>query len=241
MGDACSEVKVLAQSQVPNVYTTTTTATNMSSTAATASLASSQSPALPSQLHGNLDALKADRRQQLQQQQEQQQASQLTDSYSSRPSAAMLTEGSTGINLLYIYGSQLNVQIGIILAQGISAVALESQVTKLAPAIEANLENLLGVGHATLGTPTASYYSAACQDGAQSPGETDVDCGGSTGCARCMPNKKCVSNSDCYSLDCGTGNVCMRDISSAFGLSAPSTLALTVSLAAVVLAGRFLQ
>lgn len=36
-----------------------------------------------------------------------------------------------------------------------------------------------------------------CSDSLQNQDETDVDCGGVTGCARCAPGKACVSNDDC--------------------------------------------
>jgi len=36
-----------------------------------------------------------------------------------------------------------------------------------------------------------------CTDGVQDGPETDVDCGGSGGCPRCAPGKKCLVNSDC--------------------------------------------
>jgi hypothetical protein len=46
-----------------------------------------------------------------------------------------------------------------------------------------------------------------CTDVTQNGGETDVDCGGSTPCPRCVSGKSCSANSDCTSHVC-TGNVC---------------------------------
>lgn len=45
---------------------------------------------------------------------------------------------------------------------------------------------------------------ASCKDCLASPGESDIDCGGSA-CARCWTNKKCGSEADCMSGSCMSG------------------------------------
>ncbi len=50
---------------------------------------------------------------------------------------------------------------------------------------------------------TSAFCSATvctdqtCSDTLKNQDETDIDCGGNTGCARCAPGKACVSNDDC--------------------------------------------
>jgi hypothetical protein len=44
-----------------------------------------------------------------------------------------------------------------------------------------------------------------CADGIKNGGETDVDCGGPTMCARCAPHKGCQVNADCISGVCSAG------------------------------------
>jgi hypothetical protein len=44
-----------------------------------------------------------------------------------------------------------------------------------------------------------------CSDLAQNGGETDVDCGGATTCARCAVMKKCGAGADCLSGVCTSG------------------------------------
>ena len=50
---------------------------------------------------------------------------------------------------------------------------------------------------------TSAFCSAGtctdqtCSDALKNQDETDIDCGGDTGCARCAPGKACVSNDDC--------------------------------------------
>lgn len=46
---------------------------------------------------------------------------------------------------------------------------------------------------------------ATCSDGMQSAGETDIDCGGSTGCGACVEGRACVVSSDCQSGYCSAG------------------------------------
>ena len=48
--------------------------------------------------------------------------------------------------------------------------------------------------------------SLTCVDSVESPGETDVDCGGDE-CPPCPPGKKCATGSDCTSLVCAS--VCL--------------------------------
>jgi len=49
---------------------------------------------------------------------------------------------------------------------------------------------------------------ATCTDGIQNQGESDIDCGGSTSCARCTDGKACSAGSDCSSSSC-SGGVCV--------------------------------
>jgi hypothetical protein len=53
-----------------------------------------------------------------------------------------------------------------------------------------------------------SVYSSSfilallCQNGVQDPGETDIDCGGNGGCAKCADTKSCLIDSDCLNNSC---------------------------------------
>ncbi|HTQ04897.1 MAG TPA: hypothetical protein VMI54_13620 [Polyangiaceae bacterium] len=58
-----------------------------------------------------------------------------------------------------------------------------------------------GGSSGTAGTGGSSTQSS-CSDGTTDSGETDVDCGGSTKCARCATNLHCSANSDCESGFC---------------------------------------
>lgn len=60
-----------------------------------------------------------------------------------------------------------------------------------------------GLCHAATGRCVAD----ACADGRRSPGETDVDCGGTT-CAACASSLACGTDGDCVSGAC-RGNVCV--------------------------------
>jgi hypothetical protein len=57
------------------------------------------------------------------------------------------------------------------------------------------------------GICNAGYCQSTCSDGFQNQKETDVDCGGTSGCPKCAPGKKCGVGTDCASLVC-TGGVC---------------------------------
>jgi hypothetical protein len=48
-------------------------------------------------------------------------------------------------------------------------------------------------------TPTS------CSDGMRDAGESGIDCGGSTQCARCAVQQSCVVSSDCISQHCQGG------------------------------------
>jgi len=45
----------------------------------------------------------------------------------------------------------------------------------------------------------------SCQDGVANQGESDVDCGGNSGCARCALGSRCSSNADCELAQCWNG------------------------------------
>jgi peptidoglycan/xylan/chitin deacetylase (PgdA/CDA1 family) len=47
-----------------------------------------------------------------------------------------------------------------------------------------------------------------CDDGVQNGGESDVDCGGATSCARCAVGRACAANSDCAAGRCES-SVCV--------------------------------
>src|SRR5262249_13989031 len=54
-----------------------------------------------------------------------------------------------------------------------------------------------------------SYCGAGlCSNGTKDYNETDVDCGGSTSCARCGAGKHCEVDGDCASGVCKTAMVC---------------------------------
>jgi hypothetical protein len=44
-----------------------------------------------------------------------------------------------------------------------------------------------------------------CNDGVQNQTETDVDCGGTSGCLACQLGKNCLGNFDCQSSTCTSG------------------------------------
>ncbi|HEY4159931.1 MAG TPA: cellulose binding domain-containing protein, partial [Polyangiaceae bacterium] len=52
---------------------------------------------------------------------------------------------------------------------------------------------------------TAICQVPACNDGVKNQGESGVDCGGSTSCARCGTGLSCTAGSDCVSSVCTTG------------------------------------
>ncbi len=54
--------------------------------------------------------------------------------------------------------------------------------------------------------------AASCTDGKKDGGESDVDCGGSTSCARCPLGGACTAGGDCKSGKCAGGKcVCAQD------------------------------
>jgi hypothetical protein len=59
----------------------------------------------------------------------------------------------------------------------------------------------------TLCSVTGSCTAPSCSDGAKNQGESDIDCGGSTPCARCGPGKTCTASTDCLSNLC-SGSQC---------------------------------
>ena len=52
----------------------------------------------------------------------------------------------------------------------------------------------------------SSMFSVpTCRDGVKNQDETDVDCGGSGSCPRCLDSKKCKLPSDCLNGVCSSG------------------------------------
>jgi hypothetical protein len=57
-------------------------------------------------------------------------------------------------------------------------------------------------------TPTGLRIAcrpATCSDGVKNQGESDVDCGGATGCPRCPASKTCTTQADCQTGSCALG------------------------------------
>jgi len=52
---------------------------------------------------------------------------------------------------------------------------------------------------------SASVPVPTCNDGVKNQTETDVDCGGTSGCLACQTGKNCLGNFDCQSLNCMAG------------------------------------
>lgn len=55
------------------------------------------------------------------------------------------------------------------------------------------------------GSPPMTPNMDTCSDGKKGATETDVDCGGSSTCARCAVGKACTANSDCQNNQCTSG------------------------------------
>jgi len=53
-------------------------------------------------------------------------------------------------------------------------------------------------------TELALPFSVTCHNGVLDPGETDVDCGGST-CFPCLPGEKCLRHDDCFGTESQPG------------------------------------
>jgi hypothetical protein len=60
-------------------------------------------------------------------------------------------------------------------------------------------------GGAGTGAVAGAANVPPCQDGKLSPGETDIDCGGVSGCPRCASGETCQSVSDCNGGACTSG------------------------------------
>lgn len=55
------------------------------------------------------------------------------------------------------------------------------------------------------GSPSMTPNMNTCSNGTKDATETDVDCGGSSTCARCAVGKSCTANSDCQNSQCTSG------------------------------------
>ena len=55
-----------------------------------------------------------------------------------------------------------------------------------------------------------SSIAPTCSDGVQNGQETDADCGGGI-CPACIDLRKCLTGSNCLSINCGSAKTCIGE------------------------------
>jgi hypothetical protein len=92
------------------------------------------------------------------------------------------------------------------IAVGTTIVALPSPVLLSNTSTDKNNCGACGVFCAgTCVSGSCQTTGASCTDNVKDQGETDVDCGGNTSCARCAVGKQCLIGTDCNSGVCSNG------------------------------------
>ncbi len=61
-------------------------------------------------------------------------------------------------------------------------------------------------------TSYVPFLSISCNDGVKNQGESDIDCGGTSTCQKCVNGDDCIINQDCISTYCNASNkICIQN------------------------------
>jgi len=94
--------------------------------------------------------------------------------------------------------------------KGLGVACTGTGPAKVCNAVGVCVECVDGSGcPSNLCTDTFTCAAATCTDTVESPGETDIDCGGLS-CPGCENGEGCLVDGDCLSMDCGAALTCQE-------------------------------